>query len=72
MSASGSGIKKQKLNNSSSLVCNGTSGMHNGTHHIRNPAIVQPEMAFYCFDVLYSQLHQIDPPISPKFSNEAL
>ena len=71
MSGSGLGLKKLKLNNMSNM-CNGTSSHHNGTHNqMRNPVIVQPEMAFYCFDVLYAQLHQLDNPRSPNFSNES-
>ncbi|TGZ39028.1 hypothetical protein DBV15_02332, partial [Temnothorax longispinosus] len=59
-----------KLNNSASVPCNGTAMLSNGTR-IRNTPIVQPEMGFYCFDVLYCQLHQLDPPKPPNFSNEA-
>jgi len=36
-----------------------------------NNSIVLPEMGFYCFDVLYCQLHQLEPPKSPTFSNDA-
>jgi hypothetical protein len=71
MAAGCCGTKKQKLNNNTAGVpCNGTA-MLNGTR-IRNTPIVQPEMGFYCFDVLYCQLHQLDPPKPPNFSNEAL
>ena len=55
MASSCCGTKKQKLNN---LMENKRS-------------IVLPEMGFFCFDVLYSQLHQIEPPKTPAFSNEA-
>jgi len=72
MAAGCCGTKKQKLNNNSAGVpCNGTAVLSNGTR-IRNTPIVQPEMGFYCFDVLYCQLHQLDPPKPPNFSNEAL
>ncbi|KAG5320439.1 AMERL protein, partial [Pseudoatta argentina] len=71
MAAGCCGTKKQKLNNNSAGVpCNGTAVLSNGMR-IRNTPIVQPEMGFYCFDVLYCQLHQLDPPKPPNFSNEA-
>ncbi|XP_026669315.1 uncharacterized protein LOC108624970 [Ceratina calcarata] len=69
MAAGCCGTKKQKLNNSSSVPCNGTV-LTNGIQ-LRNSVIVKPEMGFFCFDVLYCQLHQLDPPKSPNFSNEA-
>ncbi|XP_078051258.1 uncharacterized protein CG5902 isoform X1 [Augochlora pura] len=69
MAAGCCGTKKQKLNNSSSVPCNG-SVLQNGTQ-LRNGLIVKPEMGFFCFDVLYCQLHQLDPPKPPSFSNEA-
>lgn len=37
-----------------------------------NNSIVVPEMGFFCFDVLYSQLYQSEPPRSPNFSDDAL
>ncbi|GAB1861176.1 AMME syndrome candidate gene 1 protein-like protein [Camponotus japonicus] len=71
MAAGCCGTKKQKLNNNpTGAPCNGTTVLSNGTR-IRNTPIVQPEMGFYCFDVLYCQLHQLDPPKPPNFSNEA-
>ncbi|XP_076234124.1 AMMECR1-like protein isoform X1 [Calliopsis andreniformis] len=69
MAAGCCGTKKQKLNNSSNVPCNGTMSLLNGIR-ARNSIIVQPEMGFYCFDVLYCQLHQLDPPKPPNFSNE--
>ncbi|KAK2577298.1 hypothetical protein KPH14_003432 [Odynerus spinipes] len=70
MAAGCCGTKKQKLNNSSSIPCNGSTVLQNGTQ-IRYSTIVQPEMGFFCFDVLYCQLHQLDPPKTPNFSNDA-
>lgn len=61
------GTKKQKLNNSSSIPCNGTSMISNG---IRNGMVAHPEMCFFCFDVLYSHLNSLDPPKTPEFSND--
>lgn len=63
------GIKKQKLSGQSSdgmIIQNGVTSRNGLT-----PSIVHPEMGFYCFDVLYSQLHQLDPPKTPRFSNES-
>lgn len=31
-----------------------------------------PDMCFYCFDVLYSNLNNVEPPKAPNFTNEAL
>ncbi|XP_046146049.1 AMMECR1-like protein isoform X3 [Osmia lignaria lignaria] len=70
MAAGCCGTKKQKLNDSSSVPRNNIVSLQNGIH-MRNSIIVQPEMGFYCFDVLYCQLHQLDPPKPPNFSNEA-
>ena len=71
MAAGCCGTKKQKLNDSTSIPRNNTVSLQNGIR-IRNSIIAQPEMGFYCFDVLYCQLHQLDPPKPPNFSNEAL
>ncbi|XP_033231391.1 AMME syndrome candidate gene 1 protein homolog [Belonocnema kinseyi] len=68
MAAGCCGTKKQKLNNSN-VPCDG-SVMQNGTQ-TRNPPIVHPDMGFFCFDVLYCQLHQLDPPKAPNFCNDA-
>jgi hypothetical protein len=37
-----------------------------------NNSIVLPEMAFFCFDVLFCQLNQLEPPNSPDFNNDPL
>jgi len=34
--------------------------------------IASPDMCFYCFDVLYSSLHNSELPKVPSFSNDAL
>ncbi|KAF6213609.1 hypothetical protein GE061_011330 [Apolygus lucorum] len=62
------GTKKQKLNNNSSVPCNGTTSLiPNG---IRNGMVAHPDMCYYCFDVLYSHLHSLEPPKSPEFCND--
>lgn len=33
--------------------------------------VARKEMCFYCFDVLYSNLHLMESPPDPKFSNES-
>lgn len=34
--------------------------------------VAVPEMCVFCFDVLYAELHNLDPPREPRFTNEAL
>ncbi|XP_066138150.1 AMMECR1-like protein isoform X1 [Euwallacea fornicatus] len=76
MAAGCCGTKKQKLNNSSTApLCNGTmpaptSGMislNNGGLGM----VALPDMCFFCFDVLYCHLHNLAPPKTPAFSNDA-
>jgi len=67
-------------------VTNGHSHMNGHTPHqngmvlpvkngiIPNPysdRIACPEMCFFCFDVLYGSLHNLEPPKAPSFTNEA-
>ncbi|TRY67440.1 hypothetical protein TCAL_02740 [Tigriopus californicus] len=33
-------------------------------------SVVRPDMAYYCFDVLYSHLYHMDPPRTPSFPND--
>lgn len=56
MSSGSCGTKKQKTANDGS--------------NSRNVTIIHPEMAFYCFDVVFSQLHRTEPPKTPQFSND--
>ncbi|XP_045768610.1 uncharacterized protein CG5902 [Maniola jurtina] len=58
------GTKKQKLNNSYS---NHVERPINGYHE----PVAIPDMCYFCFDVLYCQLHSMDPPQTPLFTNEA-
>lgn len=77
MAAGCCGAKKQRLGGGGGAApslssCDRTAIRH-GAPQPRKPAtIAQPEMGFFCFDVLYCQLHQLDPPKAPNFSNEAL
>lgn len=58
------GTKKQKLNNSYS---NSIERPLNGYQE----SVAIPDMCYFCFDVLYCQLHSMDPPQTPNFTNEA-
>lgn len=60
-------MKKQKLNNSASLACNGSVTTANG---LKNGMIARPEMCFFCFDVLSSHLNHLEPPKPPEFCND--
>ncbi|XP_004924718.1 uncharacterized protein CG5902 [Bombyx mandarina] len=58
------GTKKQKLNHSYS---NNVDRPLNGYHD----SVAILDMCYFCFDVLYCQLHSMEPPQTPKFTNEA-
>ncbi|KAB7501510.1 AMMECR1-like protein [Armadillidium nasatum] len=65
--------KTRKLNSDHQIACyNGISKMPSLNGTIRNGVtpVACPEMCFFCFDVLYSHLHSVDPPCSPEFTNE--
>ena len=47
------------------LSQNGASAAGVGKH-----SIARPEMGYFCFDVLYSHLYQLDPPRVPAFTND--
>nr|XP_022919813.1 AMMECR1-like protein [Onthophagus taurus] len=69
MAAGCCGTKKQKLNNSTGVPsCNGGPMLSNG---VSNSMVALPEMCFFCFDVLYCHLYNLDPPKTPSFSNDA-
>lgn len=77
MAAGCCGAKKQRLGGGSGAApslspCDGTTIRHGIPQPRKSATIAQPEMGFFCFDVLYCQLHQLDPPKAPNFSNEAL
>jgi hypothetical protein len=67
MSSSCCGTKKQKLNHNPAV----NGGLSNG-HNMANDMIAHPEMCFYCFDVLYAHLYNLEQPRSPAFCNDAL
>lgn len=72
MASSCCGTKKQKLNNSTSVPSAHTNGFsHNMTNGHKSGGVAHPEMGYFCFDVLYCQLHSLDPPKTPNFSNDA-
>uniref|UniRef100_A0A6M2DHH1 AMMECR1 domain-containing protein n=1 Tax=Xenopsylla cheopis TaxID=163159 RepID=A0A6M2DHH1_XENCH len=69
MAAGCCGTKKQKLNHcSNSSQCNGDSHLTNGD---RKVIVAVSEMCFFCFDVLYCHLHNLDNPKNPLFTNDA-
>ena len=66
------GVKKQKLNNAlPAICCNGSVHPNNCPNGSITVAIVRPEMCFFCFDVLYSHLHNCDSPKTPCFTNDS-
>uniref|UniRef100_A0A1B0DAZ7 Uncharacterized protein n=1 Tax=Phlebotomus papatasi TaxID=29031 RepID=A0A1B0DAZ7_PHLPP len=72
-SSSCCGTKKQKLNNQPFVHQNGhsmTNGHSNGDALMES--IASPDMCFFCFEVLYCELNNIDGPAEPQFTNEAL
>jgi uncharacterized protein (TIGR00296 family) len=56
------GAKKQKLNNSSCLMA---------PHVAPGHPVIRPEMCYFCFDVLNSFLHGLDPPRTAAFTNDS-
>ncbi|XP_055713993.1 uncharacterized protein CG5902 [Phlebotomus papatasi] len=71
-SSSCCGTKKQKLNNQPFVHQNGhsmTNGHSNGDALMES--IASPDMCFFCFEVLYCELNNIDGPAEPQFTNEA-
>lgn len=71
MAAGCCSAKKQRLNVSSRLSMCDSTVRQNGSQ-LRKSVIAKPEMGFFCFDVLYCQLHQLESPKPPNFINEAL
>lgn len=47
-------------------LTNGHSSQSDGTNHMANQ-----EMCFFCFEVLYCELFNIEPPNEPNVTNEA-
>ena len=70
------------LGSSSSTQMNGHNHMnghgsvmplHNGMSRLpHDDRIASPEMCYFCFDVLYTNLNNLEPPKTPTFTNEAL
>lgn len=68
MAAGCCGSKKQKLNNSSSNVSYKNGITQNGCS---NGMVASAEMGFFCFEVLYKHLNDMDPPSDPSnFNND--
>jgi len=48
---------------------NGIGPSPRGSNGYSQDSIIRPEMCYYCFDVLYCHLYQLDPPRVPTFTN---
>uniref|UniRef100_A0A2M4BVI0 AMMECR1 domain-containing protein n=2 Tax=Anopheles marajoara TaxID=58244 RepID=A0A2M4BVI0_9DIPT len=60
---------------SSSYLMNGRGGQvdHQPHHHQQQQRSIigsMPDMCFYCFEVLYRELHNMEEPRSPNFTND--
>jgi len=55
---------------SSSLCAAASNHSHRQLNGHSNGSVAHPEMGFFCFDVLYSHLHDCDPPKNPRFTND--
>jgi AMME syndrome candidate gene 1 protein len=64
MSSGCCGTKKQKTTHNEVVG----SDPRNGRLSER---VASTEMCFFCFDVLYSHLHNFEQPRAPDFSNDA-
>lgn len=62
-----------KMNGHSSALTNGhTNHLTNGHSSQREPEqVAHREMCFFCFEVLYCELFNIEPPAEPNFTNDA-
>ena len=50
---------------------NGIGPSPRGSNGYSQDSIIKPEMCYYCFDVLYCHLYQLDPPRVPMFTNSS-
>ena len=50
---------------------NGIGPSPRGSNGYSTDSIIKPEMCYYCFDVLYCHLYQLDPPRVPMFTNSS-
>lgn len=69
------GFKKVKTPNGiSNGIGNGTNGFIAGGHSPNSASslmVIRPEMCYFCFDVLFSHLHNCDQPKNPSFPNDS-
>jgi len=81
MSAGCCGTKKQKTSSQSNASSNEANNEELSTEIAQNSSlqnehnhckakIIHPEMAYYCFDVICSQLHRTNPLKTPQFTND--
>lgn len=50
----------------------GAAALVPGKNGLTLTRYAHPDMCFYCFDVLYSNLNNVEPPKPPGFTNDAL
>ncbi len=55
---------------SSSASSSNSSSSSSLTSQIKQYSIIKPEMCYFCFDVLYTHLYQLEPPRVPHFTND--
>lgn len=53
------------------MLLNGGGGGSNGLTNGHSDSVAVQEMCVFCFDVLYGELYNLDPPRDPKFTNDA-
>jgi len=62
--------KKNKMENPGGSASSLSNPSHLRNGHGKIYSIVKPEMCYYCFDVLYCHLFQLEPPRVPMFTND--
>lgn len=62
--------KRLKMDPRAAEASNGLYNPSNPRNGMLQNSIVKPEMCYYCFDVLYCHLYQLDPPRVPIFTND--
>lgn len=61
-SSSSSSIHNHHASNHNGVCTNGYGGVEQ---------VANPEMCFFCFEVLHSELYRMNEPPEPNFTNEA-
>jgi len=58
------------LSSPTTSIGHGLTNGHGNSHGSKNGYIAHRDMGFFCFDVLYSHLHNTEPPKTPQFTND--